>query len=216
MIKALYLLPFALYLLFNSSRGYALTLPGRPDSLNVPVAAEMAEILQTYRINKSIFDLLARRYSKYSIVVTALQRQFAADDSVTLVKVLSIVNTWGWKGAAHYGEAGPWVLLITFMHASITTQKKYFAFLERAAKQGLLPPEGFAIIADQIALQETGYQIYGTQMRQPHGVSKIYEPLPIVNPDELNNRRGTLGLSSYDHYLLHYTPAMLERYCLYR
>ena len=215
MIKALYLLALALYLLFNGSRGYALTLPGRPDSLNVPVAAEMAEILQTYRINKSIFDLLARRYSKYSVVVTALQRQFAADDSVTLVKVLSIVNTWGWKGAAHYGEAGPWVLLITFMHAGITTQKKYFALLEHAAKQGLLPPEGFAMIADQIALQETGYQIYGTQMKPNRGAVKLYEPLPIVNPDELNNRRGALGLTSYDHYLLHYSPAMAEPYCLY-
>jgi hypothetical protein len=214
MIKALHLLLLALYLLFNSGRSYALT--ARPDSLNIPVAAEMAEILQTYRINKSIFDLLTRRYGKYSAVVTALKNQFCADDSITLVKVLSIVNTWGWKGAAHYGEAGPWVLLITFMHAALPIQKKYFAFLERAAKQGLLPPDGFAMIADQIALQETGYQIYGTQMKPTRGVVKLYEPLPIVNPDELNNRRGALGLSSYDHYLLHYSPAITEPYCLYR
>jgi len=213
-MKAIHLLLLALYLLSNSERSYALT--ARHDSLNIPVAAEMAEILQTYRINKSIFDLLARRYGKYSAVVTTLQRQFAADDSITLVKVLSIVNTWGWKGAAHYGEAGPWVLLISFMHAGITTQKKYFAFLERAAKKGSLPPEGFAIIADQIALQETGYQIYGSQMKPTRGAIKLYEPLPIVNPDELNNRRGALGLSSYDHYLLHYSPAMVEPYCLYR
>lgn len=214
MIKALHLLLLALYLLFNSGRSYALAT--LPDSINVPVAAEMAEMLQTYRINKNIFDLLNSRYGRYSAVVTALQRQFAADDSITLVKVLSIVNTWGWKGAAHYGEAGPWVLLITFMHAGFTTQKKYFAFLERATKQGLLPPYGFALIADQIALQETGYQIYGTQLKQTKGIVKQYEPLPIINPDELNNRRGALGLSSYDHYLLHYTPAIIEPYCLYR
>jgi hypothetical protein len=214
MIKALHLILLALYLLFNSAHGYAVSTPH--DSLNVPVAAEMAEILQTYRINKNIFDLLVSRYGKHSIVVAALKQQFAADDSITLIKILSIVNTWGWKGAAHYGEAGPWVLLITFMHANIHTQKKYFAFLERAAKQGLLPTEGFAIIADQIALQETGFQIYGTQMRLMQGLVKQYEPLPITNPDELNNRRGTLGLTSYDHYLLHYSPALLEPYCLYR
>lgn len=215
MIKALHLLLLALYLLFNSGRSYALTFKALPDSLNVPVATEMSEILQTYRINKNIFDLLVSRYGRYSAVVTALKRQFAADDSVVLVKILSIVNTWGWKGAAHYGEAGPWVLLITFMHAGLPTQKKYFPFLERATKQGLLPSYGFAIIADRIALQETGYQIYGTQMKQTRGVVKQYEPLPIVNPDELNNRRGALGLSSYDHYLLHYTPDLLEPYYLY-
>jgi hypothetical protein len=174
----------------------------------------MSEMLQTYRINKNIFDLMVSRYGKRSAVVMALQKQLAADDSVTLIKILSIVNTWGWKGAKHYGEAAPWVLIITFMHADITIQKKYFAFLERAAKQGLLPPYGFAIIADRIALQETGYQIYGTQVKLIRGIVKQYEPLPIINPDELNNRLGTLGLSSYDHYLLHYTPAMLEPYCL--
>ncbi len=214
MIKALHFLLLALYLLLNSGRSYAITF--RADSLNVPVATEMAEILHTYRINKNVFDLLISRYGRYSAVVTALQKQLAVDDSITLVKVLSIVNTWGWKGSAHYGEAGPLVLLITFMHTNIITQKKYFAFLERATKQGILPPYGFAIIADQIALQETGYQIYGTQLKQTRGIVKQYEPLPVINPDELNNRRGTLGLSSYDHYLLHYTPAMLEPYCLYK
>ncbi len=214
MIKALHFLLLALYLLLNSGRSYAITF--RADSLNVPVATEMAEILHTYRINKNVFDLLISRYGRYSAVVTALQKQLAVDDSITLVKVLSIVNTWGWKGAAHYGDAGPWVLLITFMHTNIITQKKYFAFLERATKQGILPPYGFAIIADQIALQETGYQIYGTQLKQTRGIVKQYEPLPVINPDELNNRRGALGLSSYDHYLLHYTPAMLDPYCLYK
>lgn len=214
MIKALCFLLLALYLLFNSGRSYAITISA--DSLNVPVATEMAEILHTYRINKNIFDLLISRYGRHSAVVTALQKQFAADDSVTLVKVLSIVNTWGWKGSAHYGDAGPWVLLITFMHAGFNTQKKYFPFLERATKQGLLPPYGFAVIADQIALQETGYQIYGTQLKQTRGSVYQYEPLPITNPDELNNRRGALGLTSYDYYLLHYSPVMIEPYCLYR
>lgn len=181
----------------------------------MPGAAEMQQVLKTYQENRDVYELLVNRYGINALVVKALRQQFAADDSVMLIKMLSIVNTYGWRGKAYFGEASSMALLITFMHAGISYQKKYFSLMKEAALKGNLPPEGFAMIADCIALHDSGQQLYGTQFRFRRGVPGYAEPFPVASPEELDVRRKQIGLEPYQQFIAHFNPESLRQYCLY-
>jgi hypothetical protein len=193
----------------------AINKTNQADSLLASVAAEMQQILDAYQVNRDVMKLFISRYGNHALVVQQVKQQFRKDDSITLIKILSIVNTYGWKGKAHFGEAAPLAIIITFMHASLNYQKKYFPLMEEAAKKGTLPADGFAIIADWTSLHDSGQQIYGTQFNFSSWPNPHYIPLPIAAINELDQRRVQLKLEPYQSFVKNYNPDNMRQYCMY-
>lgn len=177
-----------------------------------PLVAEFKELLDKYQTNYNIFRLMYYRYGPNAKVVQALYQQFKYDDSITLYKVMSIVNTYGWLGKKRFGSVGPEVILISILHADLSTQKKYFSIISDAAKEGDYPPEHLAFLADKIALSEGGQQIYG--MLISNKKNNRFIPFPIINEAEVDVRRKLIGLGTLSEFLKSYNPSFTNQFYL--
>ncbi|UOE49478.1 hypothetical protein MTO98_00130 [Mucilaginibacter sp. SMC90] len=167
------------------------------------VAMELSQMLKNYKASFEQYQELVNRYGKNSTEANALKSYLLKTDSINYVKITSIVNTYGWKGNEYFGPDGPEVLITTLLHASITNQKRYFSIVRTAALNGSLPVEGFAIIADNIALYEKNTQIYGTHLRLNKGQ---YEAYAIADEAEVDVRRNQIGLCTLAVYLQNFKP----------
>lgn len=162
------------------------------------VAMELSQMLKNYKDDFEQYQQLVNQHSKTSKEATAFKYQLHEKDSVNYIKITSIVNTYGWKGKEYFGADGPEALMTTLLHANIANQKKYFAIVRIAALNGSLPAEGFAILADNIALYENNTQIYGTHLRLNSGQ---YEAYAIADEAGVDTRRSQIGLCTLAIYL---------------
>jgi|GEM_PF-6549758 len=177
-----------------------------------PLVAEFKELLNIYQTNYNIYWLMYHRYGPNSRLVQTMQEQFKHDDAITLYKVMSIVNTYGWLGTKRFGSVGPEVILISILHADLATQKKYFSVISNAAKEGDYPPEHLAFLADKIALSETKQQIYGMLISDIK--NNRYIPFPITNEAEVDARRRSIGLNPLSEFLKSYNPSFTNQFYL--
>jgi hypothetical protein len=167
------------------------------------VAAELSQMLKNYQKDFDEYQLLVNQHGKNSAEARSFKDHLREADSINFIKVSSIVNTYGWKGKEYFGADGPEALVTTLLHASIANQKKYFSIIRVAALNGSLPAEGFAIMADNIALYENNTQIYGTHLRLNNGQ---YEAYSIANEAGVDTRREQIGLCSLAVYLQNFKP----------
>jgi len=139
-------------------------------------AAERKKYLVAYQLgrNSKVYDLL---------------RDSVRDlDSTNYQKLKSIINTYGWLDANAIGGDGVRSFLYLFAKLSLPIQKRYFPLTAAAFKTGGIDAQNFALIADRIALFDTGHQIYGTQSI----------PNTIVNKDSVNIRRMEIRLKGLE------------------
>ena len=60
------------------------------------------------------------------------------------------------------------------------------------------PSEQLAHLADRVQVNADQPQLYGTQM---HLIDNHIMPWPIINPEEVDQRRALLGLNTLEEYL---------------
>lgn len=162
------------------------------------VAMELSQMLKNYKDDFEQYQQVVDQHGKTSKEATAFKYHLHETDSVNYIKTTSIVNTYGWKGKEYFGPDGPEALITTLLHANIANQKKYFSIVRIAALNGSLPAEGFAILADNIALYENNTQIYGTHLRLNNGQ---YEAYAIADEAGVDIRRSQIGLCTLAVYL---------------
>lgn len=61
-------------------------------------------------------------------------------------------------------------------------------------KEGDVKPANIAFLEDRLLTMEDKSQIYGTQFRTIDGVT---EPFPIEDPEHVDKRRASVGLSTF-------------------
>lgn len=111
-------------------------------------------------------------------------------DTLNFYRWRSIINTYSWPTVKSIGKDGMLALLYLYQHTNIVSQKVYFPLVAEAFKRGDVEGGIYAVIADKIALFDTGKQIYGTQVQQ-----NTLHLFPVSNADSLNIRRSLVGLN---------------------
>lgn len=79
-------------------------------------------------------------------------------------------------------------------------QKKYLPIIRDAVKTGRAETRHLAMLEDRIAIEEGRAQIYGSQL-QGNALIGGFDFLPIIDPDNLDQRRAQVGLGSYADYV---------------
>lgn len=177
-----------------------------------PVAMEFSQMLKSYETNYDKYLGLFTKYGRNSAQVQKFKERLQETDSINFLKISSIVNTYGWKGKTYFGKDAAEALIIVLMHANIDNQKKYFSIVRTAAVEGALPAEGFAIIADNIALNENNTQIYGTHVRMADDGQ--YQSFAIADEAGVDARREEIGLCSLAIYLRNFRPDSRSYYLI--
>lgn len=129
--------------------------------------------------------------------IGAFKQQIGKENYVTITK---LIEEYGWPIYSTVGElAADAPLLVINHHESEAVRKKYLAQI----KDACLEKEGscmeFAKIQDRILVNENQPQIYGMQFR--YNTQRNLEPFPIINPEQVDQRRKEIGLEPLKDYL---------------
>jgi hypothetical protein len=121
-------------------------------------------------------------------------------DSINLKKVTKILDEYGWLTNSEIGEKANTSLFGVLQHADMKTQQKFRPLLEKAFNEGHLPRNYYAQFVDRLKYRETKEQIYGTQYGTKPNSKEIFI-LPLIDPDNIDERRLLIGLGHFSSYL---------------
>ncbi len=121
-------------------------------------------------------------------------------DSINLIKVVGILEKYGWLGIEDVGKLGNSALFLVIQHSDLATQIKYLPVLEQAVKAGKASLPNYALLKDRILIRSGARQLYGSQISQNIKTGLKYV-LPIDDVENVDKRRAEVGLPPMKEYL---------------
>ncbi len=151
---------------------------------------------QIHRVNMTEVQ---KRYGWESTQIDSLWKKIRFQDSVNLVKIKKVINTYGWAGPDKVGEQGAKTIFLVIQHADSLTQITYLPLLRDAVKKGKARTQDLALLEDRILTKQGKKQIYGSQLTQS-GSEEKYVFFPIEDEANVNKRRAAVGLEPIEDY----------------
>ncbi len=162
----------------------------------------------------AILDTIYREDQKYRKESQVLEKKYGWDskevqdiwkiihlkDSINVIKVKKILDEEGWLGSDIIGKNGNLTLFLVIQHADLQTQIKYLPMLREAVKNGNAKPSDLALLEDRVLISQGKKQIYGSQLEMDFN-TKEYKLSPMIDPDNVNKRRESVGLKPIAEYL---------------
>lgn len=173
-------------LLIFSSLSWCCSLAQAPKPQYNELAARLTQILeldQKYR-NGTDWEMMHKQ------------------DSLNLIEVEKVLNTYGWLGSEEVGKDGSSAIFLVIQHAELPTQEKYFPMMKDAVKNKKARPQDLALLEDRILMRQGKKQIYGSQINSTNGGKMIV--YPIEDPANVDKRRAEVGLPPMSKYLEHF------------
>ncbi|MFC5183688.1 DUF6624 domain-containing protein [Actinomadura harenae] len=110
-----------------------------------------------------------------------------------------VISEHGWPGASLVGEPGAegaWLLAQHSDH-DLEFQRSCLEMLRQAVQDGEAKAWCLAYLTDRVRVAEGHQQVFGTQYTDNAG---SWEPYPIEEPGELDQRRAAVGLEPHAEY----------------
>lgn len=172
-------------------------------NLNKPLAAQLDSIFIDDQEYRKQIDTVEKEFGYDSKEMTALWETINEKDSLNLIKIKAILDTYGWLGADVVGSHGNSALFLVIQHSDQATQEKYLPMMRAAVKNGKAQGSSFALLEDRVALGQGKKQIYGSQIGR-NTETNLYYVLPLEDPDNVDNRRAGVGLPPLADYVSHW------------
>ncbi|UBU13256.1 DUF6624 domain-containing protein [Nonomuraea gerenzanensis] len=110
----------------------------------------------------------------------------------------SVVATRGWPLISQVGERAARAAWLLAQHAtSRAVQRLFHELMADAVDSDEASPHDFAYLVDRVRVRSGRPQLYGTQF---HNGGDGLEPMPIEDPDLLDERRRAMGLEPFADY----------------
>ena len=103
---------------------------------NKELSALLDTIYQEDQSSRHKIDSLQRKFGWQSEQVQSLLRPMMIQDSINLIKVKNIIDTYGWLGPEEVGKQGAKTIFLVIQHADSLTQVNYFPIMQEAVKKG--------------------------------------------------------------------------------
>lgn len=167
------------------------------DKALVAILDTIYEEDQKYRLQ---IEQIEKKYGWESDEMKAQWRIITEKDSVNLIRIKDILDHRGWLGADIIGNQGNITLFLVIQHSDLETQQKYLPLMREAVKKGNAQASSLALLEDRVALRKGGKQIYGSQVGRDQ-VTGEYYVLPLIDPDNVDERRREVGLGTIQDYI---------------
>lgn len=166
--------------------------------MNKPLMAELEEIRekdQRYRMQMRGFS---DKYGWDSPQVDSLWALQAPMDSLNTLRILEIIEEFGYPGKTMVGDQSSTAFLV-IQHADIKIQEEYLPILTAAAEKGELRYSSLALLIDRVNMRNNKPQIYGSQLQRNEetGGWQFYY---IEDEKNVNKRRAKVGLGPLEDY----------------
>ena len=132
------------------------------------------------------FQAANRRYESPERI-ERLARRAMDTDSTNLEMATRILAETGYPSKSLVGDFASQAVWLVIQHSGLEVQKQYLPQLEKAARNGDLPPAMIAALKDRIDVREGRPQKYGTQLG-PDGLC------PLLDASHVNEWRKEVGL----------------------
>jgi hypothetical protein len=169
----------------------------------------MVEVDQYVRQPSDIPD--RRKYSEEERVEfwRRISERFMAIDQQNTAELKNLLKIYPWFTISEFGPETSEHAWLLVQHADLDApfQRQVLAILEPLVAKGETNPKNFAYLYDRVASSfnnpaDRKLQRYGTQgMCTGPGT---WEPLPVENPDKLDERRAAVGLPPMAEYKKHF------------
>jgi len=156
------------------------------------------EVDQRYRAQ---LETVAARHGGDSPQMKMLWDSIRYTDSLNMVYVSHIIDTYGWLGPDEIGSDANRTLFMVVQHSTTPEQQKYLPIMREAVKAGKAKGSSLALLEDRVALREGRAQLYGSQLSW-NTITNEYYVQPIEDPDHVDERRAALGLPPMATYIL--------------
>ena len=120
-----------------------------------------------------------------------------AVDAKNLARLKEILHRWGWPRKSDLGEkeaAAAWTIA---QHGDAAFLRDVLPRMEEAMKRGDLGPGLYATSLDRVLISEGKKQRYGSQFDT---AGDRCEPLPIEDPEHVDERRRAMALGPLAEY----------------
>ena len=169
-------------------------------NLKKPLTATLDSIYIEDQKYRQQIDGIAKQYGLESKEMKDHWRIINIKDSTNLIKVKAILDRYGWLGTDVVGAKGNITLFFVIQHADQATQEKYLPMMREAVKNGKAQGSALALLEDRVALGQGKRQIYGSQIGRD-SETQAYYVSPMIDPDNVDKRRATVGLEPLSEYL---------------
>ncbi len=133
-------------------------------------------------------------------IIDSLGKIVDTKDSVNIIHVSKILDSYGWLGKDKIGADANTTLFLVVQHSDLRIQQKYLPMIRKASLVGDASKSHLALLEDRVALREGKMQIYGSQVGQLLD-SKEYYILPLKDPETVDVRRAEVGLQPLADYV---------------
>ena len=169
-------------------------------NLNKPLVARLDTIYAEDQQYRKQIDGIEKKYGWDSKEMKSLWEIINEKDAINLIKVMGILDQYGWLGPDIIGEQGNSTLFLVIQHSDQATQEKYLPMMRDAVKNGKAKGHQLALLEDRVAIKQGKRQIYGSQIGT-HPETQTPYVLPLEDPDNVDERRAKVGLSTMAEYL---------------
>jgi hypothetical protein len=129
----------------------------------------------------------------------AVVREMASVDSGNLTKLREIIAHYGWPDVDVVGSEASNFAFLVLQHGPLEVQKELLPTFREAALSKKARRDHLAMLEDRILIGDGKKQRYGTQITAgPDGRPRVS---PVEDPEDLHERRKSVGLPSMDDYL---------------
>lgn len=116
-------------------------------------------------------------------------------DEIHNARIKRIIKKYGWPTSELIGADGMKSFWLLIQHQDYDLDLQ-----EEALRDSDFAPKEKAYLTDRILINQGKLQLYGTQFKRDDALSQLV-PLPIENPETVNERRKEAGLESLEAYL---------------
>jgi hypothetical protein len=166
--------------------------------LSKELSASLDTIYTEDQSGRLKLDSLSKKYGWKSEQVQSLVKTLMIQDSINLAKIKHIIASHGWLGPDEVGKQGAQTIFLVIQHADSLTQVTYLPLMQDAVKKGKARPQDLALLEDRILTNQGKEQIYGSQLKTNEAGK--YEFFPIVDEQNVNKRRASVGLPPLEEY----------------
>jgi uncharacterized protein DUF6624/uncharacterized protein DUF4135 len=170
----------------------------RLDEFAGPVVDEAEVRRKLLRLDR-VDAALRNQWADGGFADSALERQLRVLTDSAATWLRDVIRKHGWPGHGLVGKhaADAACQLVQHLEDQVDFQKECLGLIRAAAAAGDVPWRQVAYLTDTICLNEDRPQVYGTKFRNEGGT---LVPCPIEQPDEVDERRKSMGMEPLNHY----------------
>jgi hypothetical protein len=173
------------------------------NKLDMQLVLMLDTIYKMDQIIRDPIDSIEQAYGWESEEMQSYLRKMGKQDSLHLIKVENILDKRGWLGPDVIGYEGSLALFLVIQHSAPEVRTKYLPMMRKAAEKGDVRGDHLGYVEDRHAMEHNEKQIYGSQLAFDTLSGEAYV-WPLIDPENVNNRRAEVGLNTIQEYLSQY------------